>query len=366
MQAYNGFQTQSSMPGSARLFTDPLGHCQSASGQFKKDTAWGRVLLPVLMAVDLLRLEDDPNPAPYPAPPEDVLNVTMYVMGDFWTTLPAPPVFKPSLYFLAPGKALSTDLPTSVASAQIMYDPANPVPSMGGNNLEISCGPLDQTPLESRSDVLVFSSPPLTEPLALSGPISATITFSTNVVDTDVVVKLIDAYPDGRRAHLLADGIARAKWRQYPASSQPNLLSGNPSQRYTVDVSLWNTTYVFTPGHSVRVHVSSSNSPRFLPNKNNGLPVSQYATSSNITANTTFWFGGGQPSFITLPVVEWPSALPEFPVEAFRGTPAKYAPMLADMRSRGVAGPSEEFGEWVERKMGPVLKRAGIARPRDE
>jgi len=251
---------------------------------------------------------------------------------------------------------LTDAAPPALSHADIVYDPANPAPTLGGDNLEIQCGPIDQRPLEARADVRVFTGPVLKEPLALSGPLVADVLFSTNVTDTDVTVSMMDVYPDGR-AILIADGIVRARWRLFPSTNLPSPLSGNPADVYHARVSLWNTTYVFPPGHAVRLHVSSSNWPRFMPNKNTGVPMSAYDGSPNVTAGTAFWMGGGPTaSSITLPVVSFPGALPAFPVEALADAP-RYAPLLARLVAMGSAREGEGFGDFIVRRMAPIMRR---------
>lgn len=115
--------------------------------------------------------------------------------GNYWTTLETPPSFVPTPFYLSAGGVLSSTPPSTSGDVTFTYDPLDPVPTEGGNNLEIKCGPLDQRPLESRPDVLVYTTAPLTAPLAITGGLEATVWISTNVTDTDVVVKLIDVYP---------------------------------------------------------------------------------------------------------------------------------------------------------------------------
>lgn len=85
-----------------------------------------------------------------------------------------------------------------------------------------------------------------------------------------------------------------------------------PGTVYEVTVSLWNTSFVWAPGHSIRVDISSSNWPRFLPNPNNGLPLTQQGP--NITAQNSLYMGGATPSAVLLPVVDMATQLPPFSV----------------------------------------------------
>lgn len=311
---FEGYQKNSSPGGRGRSFlvVDPLGHCQGAFIYFPRNLILGRVALPVLLSFDLL--------APGGAPAEDVSAVTFYVMGpandsatgNYWTSLPDWPAFTPTQWYFWSDNSLR---PTPPATSDVLsydYDPRNPVPTMGGNNLELACGPEDQRPIEGRADVLLFTSAVLTEDMALTGPIDATLFVSSNATDTDFTVKITDVYPDGT-SRLLQDGIVRMRWRGAPyTGTSPRLLT--PGTVYPVSVSLWNTSYVFNKGHQIRVAVSSSNSIRFSANPNNGLPLSKNGTGPLIVAHNSLHLSPSTPSSITLPVVAL-SQLPQFPVE---------------------------------------------------
>jgi putative CocE/NonD family hydrolase len=302
--------------------------------------------------------------------PEGVGNVTFYVMGsnengapgEYWTTMADVPIPTPTPLFLQPGGGLGPSPAAGPASAAYTYDPADPVPTMGGNNLLIPCGPMDQRPIEKakRQDVLIFTTPPLTQQMAVTGGLQATIYLSTDAVDTDIVVKLIDVYPASSSdptlagsSTLVADGIARLRWRDFPATNEPQLLSGNPADVVKVSVSLWNTSYIFAPGHSIRVHVTSSNFPRFTPNPNNGLPVDKIG--ANVTAHTTIHFDAAHPSAFILPVVDAATQLPEFPVE--EATAQALRPFEEAWRAGRIAAGedgTEGMVEWVARRVGKV------------
>ena len=85
---------------------------------------------------------------------------------------------------------------------------ANPVPTVGGQNLVLDKGPMDQRKIESRDDVLLFTTETLTEPLEVTGRITAKLFIASDCPDTDFTVKLTDVYPDGR-SMLVTDGILR-------------------------------------------------------------------------------------------------------------------------------------------------------------
>lgn len=196
---------------------------------------------------------------------------------------------------------LSRDAPVSEPPDSFVYNPRNPVPTHGGglccNNVYSLGGVQDQRPIESREDVLVYSSPPLEQPLEVTGPVTVTLYASSSATDTDFTAKLVDVAPCGY-ARNLTDGIIRARFRN--SMSTPELIEPGEVLKYEIDI--WSTSNMFLPGHQIRVEVSSSNFPRFDRNPNTGeLPGrSEVMVSAlqNIHHNQEY------PSHITLPVVQ--------------------------------------------------------------
>jgi putative CocE/NonD family hydrolase len=158
---------------------------------------------------------------------------------------------------------------------------------------------MDQRPVESRPDVLLFSTEPLTRPLEVTGRITARLYVSSDCPDTDFTVKLTDVYPDGRSI-LVTDGIQRASLRKSLEKRDPL----KPGEVYELSVDLWSTSLVFNKGHRVRIAVSSSNAPRFEPNPNTGDPH-PVAGRTRVATNTV-QLSGRYPSRIELPVYTGP------------------------------------------------------------
>jgi putative CocE/NonD family hydrolase len=199
------------------------------------------------------------------------------------------------------------------------YDPAHPVPTIGGNLTSLEPiavgGSFDQVespaffgckppylPLASRPDVLVFQTPPLAQPLQLIGPVEAILFVDSTAPDTDFTVKLIDVhppnadYPQGY-AMILTDGIKRLRYAADPA--QPRLHQ--PGTIREIKVTLMPTANLFLPSHRVRVDVSSSNFPKFDANPNTGEPEGR-ARRRQIATNTLF-ANSAHPSRIVLPLL---------------------------------------------------------------
>ena len=179
---------------------------------------------------------------------------------------------------------------------QYIYDPANPAPTRGGNTLIIDYGVFDQTPVENRPDVLVYTSEPLPADTELTGPITVTLYAATTAPDTDFTAKLVDVRPDGY-AHNLQDGIVRARYRTSPGAPMPIA----PGRVYRYDIDLWATSHLVRAGHRIRVDISSSNFPRFDRNPNTGAPLG--ADDRLETAQQTVHHSAQYPSHITLPVI---------------------------------------------------------------
>jgi uncharacterized protein len=134
------------------------------------------------------------------------------------------------------------------------YDPHDPVPTAGGAVLmEGGEGPRDQRQVEAREDVLCYTTPPLEQPVEVTGPIELVLHVSSSVRDTDFTGKLVDVHPDGR-AELLTDGILRARYRQ--SLSSPVLME--PGHVYELHIDLGSTSNVFLAGNRIRLEVSST------------------------------------------------------------------------------------------------------------
>ena len=181
-------------------------------------------------------------------------------------------------------------------SLSFEYDPKDPVPTIGGANLTISKGPRDQRPVEGRKDVLLFTSPPLRHRVEITGPVKVKLWASSTAPDTDFTAKLCDVYPDGR-SMIVLDGIIRAGHRNSMEKYEPM----EPGKIYEMEIDLWSTSLVISPGHRVRVAISSSNAPRFEPNPNTGRPSG--TDDKTQVATNTIYLNSEHPSHITLPVI---------------------------------------------------------------
>jgi len=193
-------------------------------------------------------------------------------------------------------RRLDLTVPGAESPDHFVYDPNDPVPTCGGNTLIIPMGVQDQRQVETRQDVLVYTSAPVPTPLEVTGPIVVQLFAASSATDTDFTAKLVDVRPDGY-AQNLADGILRMRYRA--SRMRPALLT--PDQVYELTIDLWATSHVFLPGHSVRLEISSSNFPRFDRNLNTG---EDQATGSRWQAAAqTIFHDQRYPSHLLLPVI---------------------------------------------------------------
>jgi putative CocE/NonD family hydrolase len=241
--------------------------------------------------------------------------------GGFWRDEHEWPLAraKATPYYLHAGGSLSTHAPSAPAdSTGYRFDPARPVPTIGGN---ISSGggillqgawdqrggphvwnSLEPIPLSARNDVVVFQSEPLAEDVEVTGEIVVKLWISSSARDTDFTAKLIDVYPasadfPGGFDLNIGDGILRARFRE---SLKGEVLM-EPGKVYPITIKLYPTSNIFKQGHRIRVDVSSSNFPRFDINPNTGEPLNDNRRTE--IATNTIHHDAEHPSHIVLPIV---------------------------------------------------------------
>lgn len=233
--------------------------------------------------------------------------VHYYVMGDptdakapgnVWRQAESwpPSATATDFYFQPGGKLVRGQAPNGSGSLSYTYDPQNPVATVGGQELFGLKGPMDQRKVEDRPDVLLFTTEVLSEPIEITGRITAQLYVESDCPDTDFTVKLCDVYPDGR-SMLVTDGIMRARFRK--SFEKDELME--PGKTYELQVDLWSTSLIVNRGHRIRVAVSSSNSPRFEPNPNTGRPFR--SDKETRVAKNTIYLSKDNPSHIRLPIV---------------------------------------------------------------
>jgi len=247
-------------------------------------------------------------------------------------------------YYLHGDGSLATAEPSGGAPPRTFtFDPAHPVPTIGGLHCSIgelpsegagmeqawarflspvlrlrdllTPGPTDQVEspaifgseppyprLSERRDVLVFQTEPLTEPVEVTGPMTVHLWVSSSALDTDFTAKVVDVHPANEDYPagydmLLNDSVIRCRYRE--GFDREVLLE--PGVPVPVTITLPPTSNLFDVGHRIRVDVSSSNWPRLDVNPNTGEPMGRH--THQVVAEQTVYVDAERPSRIVLPVI---------------------------------------------------------------
>ena len=222
-------------------------------------------------------------------------------------------------FYLRPDGGLAPKRPgPGIAPSRYVFDPKDPVPTIGGNisvgydvmpggGFDQRGGPhvfgaKDPLPLSARRDVLVFSTPVLDRDVEVTGTVTVKLWAASTAPDSDFTAKLIDVYPpnadypDGYELNI-GDSIIRARYRN--SWETPELL--DPDKIYEFTITLYPTSIVFQRGHQIRVHISSSNFPRFDVNPNTGGPLGRDLVTQ--VAVQTIFHDADHPSHVVLPLI---------------------------------------------------------------
>jgi putative CocE/NonD family hydrolase len=197
--------------------------------------------------------------------------------------------------------ALVTTRPVKPGRDTVTYDPDNPFPSRGGTicctgNPNDQPGIFDQADLAARPDVLVYSTPPLSQGLTITGPVRARLYVSSDQKDTDFTAKVLDVDESGK-AWNVVDGIVRVRYRN--GVTNPVLME--PGKVYPVEINLKSIAWYFKPGHRVRLYLANSDFPEYERNLNTGGNI--FDESTWVVAHNTVHTGGATASALILPVV---------------------------------------------------------------
>jgi putative CocE/NonD family hydrolase len=223
--------------------------------------------------------------------------VRLYVMGSGeWRDFDAwPPPAEEHRYHLHPGGDLSPRAPPADAPpGRYRYDPADPTPAAGGPLFSHSSGrrgAVDNRKLESRPDVLVYTTPPLTSALEVIGPVRLELYARSSLEHADFFGRLCDVRPSGKSVNV-CDGL----FRLTPGKKgEPR-----PDGSSRIEIDMWATAYRFRRGHRVRLQVSSGAHPRWNRNLGAGEPIAT-ATTMRV-AEQAVYHDLEHPSAVVLPV----------------------------------------------------------------
>jgi uncharacterized protein len=235
-------------------------------------------------------------------------NVILYIQGenrwraeDSW---PLPGTARTRYYLHSGGRAntadgdgtLSTTPPDDETPDRYSYDPANPVPTLGG--ISVAGSRAAQNAAEARDDVLCYTTPVLSEDVEVTGWVTATLFAATSAVDTDWWMRLVDVEPDGTAA-TLNHGVVRARYRNSRTSPEP--VTPGEIVRYSIDMQA--TSNVFKAGHRIRVEVSSSCFPLGERNPNAMIDPALATVADFVVAEQTIHHDAAHASYVELPII---------------------------------------------------------------
>ncbi|HEY2278911.1 MAG TPA: CocE/NonD family hydrolase [Streptosporangiaceae bacterium] len=281
-----------------RLLMGPWGHALNTTRKLG-EIDFGPDALIDLDAYTLAFLDEHvrgiaPEPAPEP--------VRIFVMGaGQWrdeATWPPASAGTHEFYLASGGRAnsrfgdgrLQAEPPAAdQAPDEWLHDPDRPVPFITGEGSGQIGGPDDYLGVESRGDVLVYSTEPLAGPVELIGPVTLVAHVATTAADTDIMAKLVDVHPSGF-AQRLCDGMVRLRYRNGFDRAEPV----TPGEVYEVRIVMWDTCVRLDAGHRIRVEVASSALPKFDVNLGTGGDM--ITETEGVQATNRIWHDASRPS----------------------------------------------------------------------
>jgi putative CocE/NonD family hydrolase len=183
-----------------------------------------------------------------------------------------------------------------------IYDPGNPTPALGGPVLSFNAGPTDQRALESRSDVLTYTTDPFDDDFEVIGSARVELYVRSSSAHTDFVTRLCDVQPDGKSINL-CDGFVRLR----PGDGEPQ-----PDGSLAITIELWPTANCFRRGHRLRLQVCSGAHPRWSHNLGRGEPLTTAAVGQG--AEQLIYHDRAHPSRLILPATNWQRAAADIEV----------------------------------------------------
>jgi len=174
-----------------------------------------------------------------------------------WQTATAKRQLTWYLDFSGDQKQLNSNKPQGkTGETTYLYDPSNPVISVGGEAMLHSMnlvGSQEQPAIGTRADVMSFVSEPLEKDLHLDSSIKANLNVKSSAEDTEFVIKLSTILPDGKTYNIRTQATTIAA---NTTDYQPNTLAN-------IELDTWEISYFLSKGSKLRLDVSSSDFPQF-------------------------------------------------------------------------------------------------------
>ncbi len=150
----------------------------------------------------------------------------------------------------------------------IVSDPNNPIVVLMADAVT------DYADIATRADVLSYTTTPLEQAITLLGEPQLTLHVSVDTPDADVIVRLLDVFPDGRAFQLGYGAALRLRYRE----GFYRQVSAVPTKVYALTLSLTYVAHEVAAGHSIRLMISGTEFPALDPNPNTGEPIATAVT----------------------------------------------------------------------------------------
>jgi len=226
-----------------------------------------------------------------------VMNDNRWIEDDVWP--PASTEYQK--WYPHDDGSLARQEPTKPGQSQFVYDPHDPVPTVGGANSHFfpkNLGPKNQAGIGDRADVLVYTSGPLAADMTVAGPITAVVYAATTGKDTDFTAKLSLVRPDGYIRNV-EDGIVRGRFLFDGTDSTGYVIPGNV---YKYEIDCGATALAVKAGERLQVEISSSNFPKYDRNPNTG--ADPFYAAEFVPATQTVYCSPEYPSHVVVPVLK--------------------------------------------------------------
>lgn len=230
---------------------------------------------------------------------QDTPKITYYELGtNVWLTSDADDIASSSVEYLYLNSLNRLTSEIGNGTTDMLSDPNDPTPTIGGATLhpDLDQGPYDQTYLDGRDDILTFSTDVLTTPISVTGRVTLTLYISSTTPDCDIVLRLVDQYPDGTNM-LITDGIKRVRFRNGYTVADEELMT--PGEIYQVQIELPFTNYTWLDGHRMKIYLSGNSSIRWNVNLQDGLEM--YTSGTGVSSTITVHHNDSYHSKLLLP-----------------------------------------------------------------
>jgi putative CocE/NonD family hydrolase len=208
---------------------------------------------------------------------------------DYW-----PPPATTTRYYLGDNGSLTPGGTIGTGGASIyVYDPTDPTPGVGAPELSTTAGRRDQTAVEARGDVLIFTTPPLSATVDVIGPVRAELYVRSSLPHTDFVARLCVVDQRGRSSNV-CDGLFRVA----PGKGVPQ-----PDGSLRIEIDMWATAQRFHPGQRIRLQVCSAAHPRWSRNLGDDAPLGHGRAGA--VARQTIHHDADHPSALVLPIMTY-------------------------------------------------------------